>query len=57
MVKQFVGGHGEVLVSTDLTRATDLLPLDLVSAIISGLEESERMSPLEIQVLRTLAGP
>jgi hypothetical protein len=57
MVKQFVGGHGEVLVSTDLTRATDLLPLDLVGAIISGLEESERMSPLEIRILRALAGP
>jgi hypothetical protein len=32
------GGSSEVLVSTDLTRATDLLPLNLLAAIISGLE-------------------
>lgn len=53
----FEGGHSEVLVSTDLTRASDLLPFDLLSAIIDGLEESGRLSPLEVEILRALSGP
>jgi len=57
LFERFLGGYGETLVSTDLTRATDLLPLDLVSAVVDGLEESGRFSPLELQVLRTLTGP
>jgi hypothetical protein len=57
LIKLFVGGHSETLVSTDLTRATDLLPLDLVGAIVDGLAESGRMSSLEIEILRALSGP
>jgi len=51
------GAHGDVLVSTDLTRATDLLPLDLLQAVIDGLRDSGRMSPLELEILEHLAGP
>jgi hypothetical protein len=57
LIEHLVGGHGEVLVSTDLTRATDLLPLDLLSAVIDGLEESGKLSGLEIRILRHLHGP
>jgi len=53
----FLGGHAETLVSTDLTRATDLLPLDLVAAVVDGLEASGRMSELEVEILRALSGP
>ena len=53
----FVGKEGTTLVSTDLTRATDLIPHDLASAIIDGLADSGRLTPLEISVLRILAGP
>lgn len=56
LVEHLVGGHGEILVSTDLTRATDLLPFDLLGAVISGLEESGRMSALEVEILRYLSG-
>jgi hypothetical protein len=52
-----VGGKAEILISTDLTRATDLLPLDLIAALVQGLQDSGRLSPLEIEVLRNLTGP
>nr|QIJ70075.1 RNA-dependent RNA polymerase [Ludgate narna-like virus] len=55
--KIFEGGYTEALVSTDLTRASDLLPLDLLSAIIDGLESSGKMSETEVWILRALSGP
>lgn len=57
LVRHFDGACGDVLVSTDLTRATDLLPLDLVKAVVDGLEASGRLTPLEIEILRVLTGP
>ena len=57
IISGLIGGHGDVLVSTDLTRATDLLPLDLVEAIIDGLQASGRLSELELRILRHLHGP
>lgn len=57
MFGRFLGGFSETLVSTDLTRATDLLPLDLVSSVVDGLELSGKFTPLELRVLRTLTGP
>lgn len=44
-------------VSSDLSRASDLLPLDLISAIIDGLERSGKVPDYEIQALRVVAGP
>lgn len=57
LLSLFEGGHSEVLVSTDLTRATDLLPLDLCKAVVDGLEDSGKLSPEEVSVLRLLTGP
>jgi len=57
LIKHLVGGHGGVLVSTDLTRATDLLPFDILTAVIDGLVESGKLSELEIEILRHLHGP
>lgn len=57
ILRLFEGSCGDVLVSTDLTRATDLLPLDLVSAVVEGLSDSGRLSKLEVDVLRALTGP
>jgi len=57
ILKLFDGATAETVVSTDLTRATDLIPLDLASAVVDGLAESGRLSPLEIDVLRVLTGP
>jgi hypothetical protein len=55
--KLFEGCSAETLVSTDLTRATDLLPFDLVKAVVDGLEDSGKLSKMEIDILRTLTGP
>lgn len=55
--KIFVGSTSSTMVSTDLTRASDLLPLDLVSAIVDGLSASGKFSHLEIEVLRLCTGP
>jgi hypothetical protein len=57
LIQEMVGGYSEVLVSSDLTRATDLLPHDLVTAITDGLADSGRLSPLEVQILKRLSGP
>jgi len=57
LVGHFNGATAEVLISTDLTRATDLLPHDLVKAAVDGLEESGKLSLLEIDILRSLTGP
>jgi hypothetical protein len=57
LVRSFVGASADVVVSTDLTRATDLIPHDLVSAMINGLEASGKVTPMEVQVLRVLSGP
>lgn len=54
---QFVGACSAVLVSTDLTRATDLLPLEAMEAVIEGLRQSGRLSPLELSILTVLNGP
>jgi len=53
----FDGSIGETLVSTDLTRATDLIPLPLARAVVDGLADSGRLSALELDVLRALTGP
>nr|WAK75253.1 MAG: RNA-dependent RNA polymerase [Narnaviridae sp.] len=57
ILNTFIGACGECLVSTDLTRATDLLPHDLVSAVVEGLGDSKKLSPLEMKILRLLSGP
>lgn len=53
----FVGARAEVVVSTDLTRASDLLPLSLVDAILGGLQDSGRFPPVEVEALRLVLGP
>jgi hypothetical protein len=57
VIKHFVGASSETCVSTDLSRASDLLPLDLVSAIVDGLSDSGRLPQMEVDVLRLLTGP
>jgi hypothetical protein len=57
ILKLFEGASAETVVSTDLTRATDLIPLDLAKAVVDGLADSGRLSSLEIDVLRLLTGP
>jgi len=57
IIQELLGASGQTLVSTDLTRATDLLPLDLVDAVIKGLEESKRLPPEDIETLHLLHGP
>jgi len=57
MIAQLLGKKCEWLVSTDLTRATDLIPLDLASAVVEGLFESSRLNQKEVEVLRLLTGP
>jgi hypothetical protein len=56
LVSSFRGACADVTVSTDLTRATDLLPHDLVSAVIDGLEASGKLSSAEVEILRLLCG-
>ena len=53
----FAGSSMDCVTSTDLKAATDLLPLDLVSALIDGLEDSGKVPLWEIEVLRRLCGP
>lgn len=50
-------GCEATVISTDLTRASDLLPLDLCQAVVDGLEDSGRFSELELELLRVLTGP
>jgi hypothetical protein len=57
LIDSFVGSIGETCVSTDLTRATDLLPFDLVAAIVDGLQDSGQFLKLEIDCLRLITGP
>lgn len=57
LINDFIGASDEAIVSTDLSRATDLLPLDLVSAIVEGLGASGKIPPAELEVLRILTGP
>jgi len=57
IIGHFVGACGDTCVSTDLTRASDLLPLDLLEAVVDGLEDSKMFTPLEIKILRVLTGP
>ncbi|UHM27598.1 MAG: RNA-dependent RNA polymerase [Sanya ochthera mantis narnavirus 2] len=57
LLKLLEGCTADTLVSTDLTRASDLLPLDLVRAVVDGLERSGRLTTTEIRVLRLLTGP
>jgi hypothetical protein len=53
----FIGSSGDVVTSTDLKSATDLLPLDLVSSLIDGLEDSGKLPLWEVEALRRLSGP
>jgi len=57
LINQLLGKRCEWLVSTDLTRATDLIPLDLAAAVVDGLQESDRLNVEEVKVLRILTGP
>lgn len=57
LINRFVGARAEVCVSTDLTRASDLLPLDLVKSIVEGLIDSGRFTNVECEVMRLLVGP
>lgn len=50
------GAKMNTVVSSDLTRATDLFPLDLVSAIIDGLAASGKLPKPEEEILRQLCG-
>jgi len=53
----FEGCSSGSCVSTDLTAATDLLPLDLCASLIDGLQASGRFTQMEIEALRILTGP
>jgi hypothetical protein len=53
----FSGASSDCVTSTDLKSATDLLPLDLVSALIDGLQDGGKFPPWEIEALRRLSGP
>jgi len=57
IIELFSGSVGDVLVSTDLTRATDLLPHDLVRAAVDGLRDSGMITAMELEVLEALSGP
>ena len=49
--------HNDLIVSTDLTAATDLLPLDLVSAIVEGIIDGwDGIPQIWSDALRTLTG-
>lgn len=54
--QRYVGARGK-LVSSDLKAASDLLPLDLVGAVVEGLGDSGRLSCFELDVLRKCTGP
>jgi hypothetical protein len=51
------GKEKDVLVSADLTAATDLLPLDLVRAIWSGLLDCDDADPAVVRIVNLLIGP
>jgi len=57
IIQELVGAIGQTLVSTDLTRATDLLPFDLILSVISGIWKSGRITLEELQCLHLLHGP
>jgi hypothetical protein len=56
VIGSLLGARAERLVSTDLTRATDLLPRDLLGALVDGLEASGRFLPVEVRALRLCVG-
>lgn len=51
ILSRYTGARGQICVSTDLSKASDMLPLDLMSALLDGLEQSGRFTPLEIMTL------
>jgi len=53
----FKGASSDCVTSTDLKSATDLLPLDLISALVDGLQDGGKFPPWEIEALRRLSGP
>lgn len=55
-LSRHIGSEG-VILSSDLRAASDLIPHDLTSSIIDGLEDSGRFAPWEIITLRVLSGP
>jgi len=57
LVAFFQGASSDCVVSTDLKRATDLLPLDLVRAVVDGLAVSGKLPAWEVTVLEALTGP
>nr|WAK75294.1 MAG: RNA-dependent RNA polymerase [Narnaviridae sp.] len=57
VASRFTGAYCEVVLSTDLKNASDLLPHDLVSALIDGLSQSGRFSAFEIASARAVLGP
>jgi hypothetical protein len=56
VVRELEGTTGEV-VSSDLRAASDLVPFDVCSAIVDGLEDSGRLLPVELHGLRLGIGP
>nr|UJQ92778.1 MAG: putative RNA-dependent RNA polymerase [Narnaviridae sp.] len=52
----FEGTTG-LVISSDLRAASDLLPLDIVNAIVDGLEDSGCLLPEELMGLRLSTGP
>lgn len=57
LIAFFQGSSSDFVVSTDLKSASDLLPLDLVAAIVEGLRRSGRVPEWEVDCLRLLTGP
>jgi hypothetical protein len=55
-LNRYVGSVGK-LVSSDLTAATDMFPLDLVGAIVDGLVDADFLNEAEILALRRCTGP
>jgi hypothetical protein len=55
-VRRLTGCSGEVL-SSDLRAASDLIPLDLASAVVEGLIDSGKFTATECVGLRLCSGP
>jgi len=56
IIAHYVGSVTETLVSTDLTRASDLLPLDLMSALAEGIFSSGKLCQIEYDALLACIG-
>jgi hypothetical protein len=54
---QWAWRDDEFMRSSDLTEATDLIPMELIQAMISGLVEGFNLPPVTEMILRRLSGP